>query len=162
MKISIFGGYEEDDTTPELSKNDPTLPSASLCEEDVVDSSRHPPFKFLSTHVFGHNERLRFMMLQKQSLSRWGPLVMTYNFLDSVSSLYNVHNILSALLILISMLWMKTINTLYATMTFSIAWFLISMFTFDRDILPSFFYFGYTTAESTQQVDNKTCGKNVI
>ena len=103
MKISIFGPYE-DDTSQELSKCDPTLPSASLCEEDVVDSSQNPPLKFLSSYIMGHNERLRFIMFQKQSFSRWGPLVMTYNFLDSVSSLYNVHNILSASLILISML----------------------------------------------------------
>ena len=149
MKISIFGPYE-DDTSQELSKCDPTLPSASLCEEDVVDSSQNPPLKFLSSYIMGHNERLRFIMFQKQSFSRWGPLVMTYNFLDSVSSLYNVHNILSASLILISMLSMKTINTICAMMTFSIAWFFVSMFSFDRDLLPSFFYFGYTSIESKQ------------
>ena len=48
------------------------------------------------------------------------------------------------------MLLMKTVNTLYAMMTFSIAWVFISMFSFDKDVLPSFFYFGYTMVESNQ------------
>ena len=73
---------------------------------------------------------------------------MIYTFLDSITMLYNMHNIISAVMILISMLTTKTTNVFHALIFFSIGWIFITIFTFDREILPSYFYFGFSYVES--------------
>ena len=76
---------------------------------------------------------------------------MIYTFLDSITMLYNMHNIISAVMILISMLTMKTTNVFHALIFFSIGWIFITIFTFDREILPSYFYFGFSYVESDKE-----------
>ena len=72
VKISIFGPDET--TTDGTSKISDILPSTSLCEDDVANGSQSKTWKFITNYIFGHNERLRFIVLQKQNCSRWGPL----------------------------------------------------------------------------------------
>ena len=76
---------------------------------------------------------------------------MIYTFLDSITMLYNMHNIISAVMILISMLTTKTTNVFHALIFFSIGWIFITIFTFDREILPSYFYFGFSYVESDKE-----------
>ena len=42
------------------------LPSVSLCEEDVMTNagSQNSALKFMKRHLTGHNETLRFFLLQ--------------------------------------------------------------------------------------------------
>ena len=150
MRISIFG---PDDTTDELASKvsvSEHLPSASLCEEDVSYGSHYKTWRFLKTYITGHNERIRFVVLQKQCWSRWGPILLIYNFLDSISSILHIHNLISSLLILIALSITKSTNILYAFMCYTMAWIGSNVFTFDKEVLPSFFFLGYSVLESPQ------------
>ena len=150
MRISIFGPSDtntDDGTRGDVSQN---LPSESLCEDDVSDGSHNRAWKFLKTYIIGHNERLRFIVLQKQCWSRWGPILMIYSFLDSISSILNIHNLISSLLILTVLSWTKSTNVLYAFIFYFIAWIPVTLLSNDREILPSFFFLGFSMIESPQ------------
>ena len=75
-------------------------------------------------------------------------ILLLYNFLDSVSMVFNIHNVISSLIILLPLLIWKTPHVLHGCLSFLVAWLLCSIFSFDKDVLSSFFYFGYTITES--------------
>lgn len=79
---------------------------------------------------------------------------MIYNLLDATSMLLNIHNIFSALLILIALISVKSQNVLYAVVCYLIVFILTSLFGFEKDVLPSFFYFGLTALEVKQENSN--------
>ena len=131
VKISIFG---PDTTTEGTSKNNSeVLPSASLCEDDVAIDSNNMFGRFLTTYIVGNNERLRFIILQKQCWSRWAVILLFYNLLDSVSMIFNIHNVISSLIILLPLLVWKTSHVVHGTVCFSVAWIVCSLFSFDKD-----------------------------
>ena len=132
VKISIFGP-DEGTTTEGTSKNSEVLPSASLCEDDVAINSDNVLGRFITTYIVGNNERLRFIILQKQCWSRWAVLLLLYNLLDSVSMIFNVHNVISSLIILLPLLLWKTFHVLHGSVCFSVAWIVCSLFSFDKD-----------------------------
>ena len=132
MKISIFGP-DEGTTTEGTSKNSEALPSASLCEDDVAINPNNMFGRFITTYIVGNNERLRFIILQKQSWSRWAVILLFYNLLDSVSMIFNIHNVISSLIILLPLLVWKTFHVVHGTVCFSVAWIVCSLFSFDKD-----------------------------
>ena len=121
VKISIFGP-DEGTTTEGTSKNSEVLPSASLCEDDVALNSNNMLGRFITTYIVGNNERLRFIILQKQCWSRWAVILLFYNLLDSVSMIFNIHNVISSLIILLPLLLWKTLHVLHGSVCFAVAW----------------------------------------
>ena len=142
VRISIFG--PEDTTDNDITSEDKSeLPSFSLCEDDVTNGPKNPTLRFISKYIVGNNEKLRFMILQKNVYSRWGPFLYLYSFLDSISSILNVHNVISAILFLAPLLIWHKKEALNGFTCFTLSWIFVSFFSFDHDILPSFFFFGY-------------------
>ena len=147
VRISIFGPEENTDTDT-ASKDTSGLPSFSLCEDDVHNGPENPTLRFICKYIVGNNEKLRFMILQKNVYSRWGPFLFVHSFLDSITSILNVHNVISAILCLIPLLIWQKKKLLDGFICFTLSWIFVNFFSFDRDILPSFFFFGYNLPDA--------------
>lgn len=116
--------------------------------------------KFIATFIVGNNERLRFLILQKQCWSRWALILLLYNFLDSVSMVFNIHNVISSLIILLPLLIWRPSHLVNGLASFLVGWLLCSAFSFDKDILASFFYFGYSIKEA-EKVQGDSCNSEM-
>ena len=79
-----------------------------------------------------------------------------YGVLDSISMVLNIHNVASAVVILITLGLTNRQGTVAGLGCCSTAWLLTSCLAFDKAVLPSFFLYGYTF-HSADQVEFSFC-----
>ena len=135
VRISIFGPEEHTDNDT-ASKDTSGLPSFSLCEEDVHSGPENPTLRFICKYIVGNNEKLRFIILQKNVYSRWGPFLFVHSFLDSITSILNVHNVISAILFLIPLLIWQKKKLLDGFICFTLSWIVVNFILIETSSHP--------------------------
>ena len=85
------------------------------------------------------------MISQKKLFSRWGPLVVLYHSLNSISMIFGINNIFSSLIILLLLLCICPSKFILSISFLLLSSFLVFIFRLPPEILPSIFLYSIKT-----------------